>query len=616
MAIQHDGKSQGYPDLPPVAVKPIESTEAYRTKCPVAYELSKLPFNHPRRLKVIVVGAGISGLSLAHAVETQQLKNVELVILEKNAGIGGTWYENRYPGCACDIPAHNYQFTWAPNPKTSSFYITAPEILEYLEDVADKFHLTKYIHTHRKVTGSRWLADKQVWQVTSKRTDGRRTVVSTANGTMEGEVGEDIVEECDVFINASGFFNNWRWPDVPGREEFRGVMAHSANYNPDVSLRGKRVAVIGNGSSGIQVTAAVQKVASHMSVYLRNPTWVTGNMASRFIPAGQTNFVYDQEQKKKWASNPKEYLQYRKEVEKELNIRFPLFIRDTAAQAGARDFTQKAMKSKLEQRPDLIERMLPTYAVGCRRPTPGAGYLEALCENNTEVVWGQLDRFTEKGIRSADGTEREFDVIIAATGFDMSFVPRWPIIGDKGVNLQEEWEKNPACYLSALAQDMPNYFVYLGPGSPVGHGSLITSIERITLYITDMITKLQRENYSSFQLKPRKALAYQSQMLNWLDKTVWGDNCQSSFKNGTVTGGLHAFHPGSRLHYFELLRRHRYEDFDWTSRCTEPDLEYAWLNNGFLSHELNPVEGEEVDPTWYLNQEDDILSQFVNAEAF
>lgn len=173
----------------------------------------------------------------------------------------------------------------------------------------------------------------------------------------------------------------------------------------------------------------------------------------------------------------------------------------------------------------------------------------------------------------------------------MSFTPRFPIVGLNGVDLQQEWAKNPCCYLSAMAADMPNYFIYLGPGSPVGHGSLITSIERITLYIADLLRKLQSENYTSLVLKSGKAAAYQFQMLNWLDKTVWGDSCQSSFKDGTVDGALHAFHPGSRLHYFELLKRRRYEDFEWKSRCSDPIFDYAWHNNGFLRSELEEDPG-------------------------
>lgn len=192
----------------------------------------------------------------------------------------------------------------------------------------------------------------------------------------------------------------------------------------------------------------------------------------------------------------------------------------------------------------------------------------------------------------------------------MSFVPRWPIIGRNGVNLQKTWSVNPEAYMSTIAKDMPNYFLYMGPGSPVGHGSMITSIERITLYICDMIQKLQRENYTSFVLKQGKAEAYQHQMMAWLDKTVWGDKCVSSFKNGTADGPLHAFHPGSRLHYFELLRRRRYEDFEWNSAIPDPIYDFAWFNNGFLEHELE--EGVEADGTWYLDQDESTLNAFLN----
>lgn len=279
------------------------------------------------------------------------------------------------------------KFTWAPNPKWSSFYVSAPEILEYLEDVAEVFHLKRYISLRRKVTKAVWNESSQKWIVTTRRTDGRRNVVSAIDVTS-GEIGDDIVEECDVFINAAGFFNNWRWPDTPGRENYKGTLVHSADYPTSLNLKGKRVAVIGNGSSGIQATAAVQKLAGKVFAYIRSPTWITSHMGSRFIPQGQTNLYFDDEQKKKWIENPSEYLRYRKDVETELNIRFPMFIKGTPQQALARDFTEKSMRQKLSLKPELQDILLPTYSVGCRRPTPGSGYLEALCSDNCEVVWG------------------------------------------------------------------------------------------------------------------------------------------------------------------------------------------------------------------------------------
>jgi cation diffusion facilitator CzcD-associated flavoprotein CzcO len=296
--------------------------------------------------------------------------------------------------------------------------VSSPDILKYLEDVADKYNLRKYVTCGRKVVGAEWHDDKQKWIVKSKQTDGRRTVVSS-NGITDGEVGDVISEECDVFINASGYYNHWRWPSTPGRSKFRGQMLHSADYDPAVDLKGKRVAVIGNGSSGIQIVSTIQKVVDHLTVYIRSPTWITANVASTMLPpSGDT--IFTQEQKKHWADHPDEYLTYRKALERELNDAFPYFIRDTKLQKDARSWTEGDMKSKLAKRPDLLKLILPTFSVGCRRPTPGNGYLEALCADNVEVIWGELESFTRNGIKSDDGNEREFDVIICATGFNMS----------------------------------------------------------------------------------------------------------------------------------------------------------------------------------------------------
>lgn len=341
----------------------------------------------------------------------------------------------RLRSCACDIPAHCYlvrqllllevpllthnQFTWAPNPKWSEYYVTSPEILKYFEEVAEKYELNQYITCGRKVVGAEWQEDKQKWHVHTKQTDGRRTVPSTW-GVTDGETGEDLIEECDIFINASGYFNHWRWPKIPGREKFsNGPLLHSADYKPGTDLKNKRVAVIGNGSSGIQIVAAIQKEVSNLTVYMRNPTWITASLGSKYVPEdGKTTFT--EEQKAFWAKNPEEYLKYRKAIEKELNDGFPFFIHGTKEQADALEFTTQDMKRRLAPKPELAEYLLPSYPVGCRRPTPGTGYLEALCADNCEIAWGEIDSFTETGIKSANGKEREFDVIICATGFDMS----------------------------------------------------------------------------------------------------------------------------------------------------------------------------------------------------
>lgn len=209
-----------------------------------------------------------------------------------------------------------------------------------------------------------------------------------------------------------------------------------------------------------------------------------------------------------------------------------------------------------------------------------------------EIVWGEIDSFTESGILSPDGTLREVDTIICATGFNMSFSPRFPVIGQDGINLQDEWDVNPEAYLSVTAARMPNYFIFLGPASPLGHGSVVTSVERITDYIRKLVWKMQTENYSSIVPKPHIPKAYQKHAVAWLEKTAWNSHCVSTFKNGKKDGKLVSLHPGSRLHYFHMLMNPRYEDFDWKSLCPEEDLTFAWMANGFTADEIEGVKDQ------------------------
>lgn len=176
----------------------------------------------------------------------------------------------------------------------------------------------------------------------------------------------------------------------------------------------------------------------------------------------------------------------------------------------------------------------------------------------------------------------------------MSFSPRFPIVGRDGSDLQQKWDDNPECYMSVTAADMPNYFMYLGPGSPLGHGSVVSSLERVTDYISKFITKLQTENYSSVVPKSHIPRAFKSQAIAWLKKTAWSSNCVSTYKNGKLDGDIIALHPGSRLHFFELLKHPRWEDFEWKSLCDDPDLTFAWMASGFIHDEVMKDETKDL----------------------
>ena len=222
----------------------------------------------------------------------------------------------------------------------------------------------------------------------------------------------------------------------------------------------------------------------------------------------------------------------------------------------------------------------------CRRPTPGSGFLEALCSPKVEIVWGEIDTFNETGLKTASGRQIDSDVIICATGFNMGFVPRFPIIGLHGNDLREVWQKEvPAAYLSVTVKDMPNYFVMMGPQSPLGHGSITGSVEYVTRYVCQLVSKLQTEAYSSLVPKELVTKAWFAHAMKWMEKTVWVENCASSFKNGKSGTTVVSLHPGSRLHYFNLLERPRYEDFEWTGLSKDPMSMFAWLADGFTAAE-------------------------------
>ncbi|KAL5338350.1 hypothetical protein BJX70DRAFT_202212 [Aspergillus crustosus] len=541
------------------------------------YTIPSTPLGTHRPLRILIIGFGAAGINLAHILSSQtsqKAKDLSIQCYEKNPAIGGTWFENRYPGCACDIPAVNYQFSWHPKPDWGQFYAGQEEILGYLEDVVRVHRLAGFVKLGHRVSGAWWDDEQGKWKVE----------VSPENGGV-------FYDEGDILINATGVLNHWKWPEIRGLERFENKV-HSANWDPATSWADKTVGVIGNGSSAVQIIPAIFPKVKELKTFIRSSTWVTAGFAQKYAGENGGNFHYSDEQKQRFRDNPDEYLEYRKLVEQELNQRFKFIINGSPEQMEALAFSRAEMARKLNGREDLISKLVPTdYAVGCRRPTPGNGYLECLTDEKCTVSFETIVEVTETGLVTEDGVYHDLDLLICATGFDVSFRPKFPLVGKNGLDLRDAWAKQPDTYLSATIPQFPNYFMINGPFGPYGHGSILPIIEIITRYIEKFLLKLSLQNIKSFQPSQAAVTEFRRHRELFLLRTAWSSPCRSWFKGGTVDGPVMMW-PGSRLHFFDVLKEPRFEDYEWEYRLNN---RFSYFGNGFSVRE---VEGGDV--TWYV----------------
>jgi cation diffusion facilitator CzcD-associated flavoprotein CzcO len=378
----------------------------------------------------------------------------------------------------CDVPAQIYILLDIPNPDWPRFYATGGEIHDYLTKIKKKYNLDRDVRYNSKVTAAIWDGQQGKWQV-------------------EIQQGEHTIHDaCDILINGSGVLNHWSWPNIKGLQSFKGHLSHSADYKDwakKTSFDGKRVAVIGNGSSAIQIVPEIGKVASHLTNIVRSPTWISAPFVEDLSGAPGTNKPYTAEEQAEFRNNPEKHAKHIHDLAHAFNHFYEALIEGSAANLEARRRTKELMEKRLEKHPELAKKLIPEWSLGCRRLTPGNGYLETLSADNCDLLVGHINTFTETGILMKDGTHREFDAVICATGFDVSFKPRWTMLGKNGKDLATEWTGDAQGYYSLCVSGFPNHFIYNGPGGPVGHGSLSAAIDWEANYILKWVDKVARE---------------------------------------------------------------------------------------------------------------------------
>ncbi|GAM39067.1 hypothetical protein TCE0_034f10308 [Talaromyces pinophilus] len=554
-----------------------------------SYQIIEQPIGTRRPIRIACMGAGYSGLMMAIMFsETMKDKNAELVIYERNKDLGGTWLENRYPGCKCDIPAHNYAYSFAPNPEWPNYYATSQQIHEYMHQVADKYDCNKYIKYEHSIKSAVWNENDAKWAIKVQKGDG--------------SVLEDNV---DVFINAGGVLNNWKWPNIEGLHNFKGKLIHSARWDEDYDFTGKRVASIGIGSSGIQIVPQLAKVVDSMDVYIRTQTWISPapgiNEPTAKDPDMDSEYNFTKETLELF-KDPEVLREYRVAIMDRRIENFKRAIADSDIQKRAQEMFRKSMIERLgdsEKGRKAAEYLLPDFPVGCRRQTPGPGFLEAVTQENIELRWDDVVRVTENGIVTRSGETKEYDVIVCATGFDTSFKPSFPLVGRNGVDLAQKWNnEQPKAYFGFSVPDMPNYFCFIGPNSPISNGSLILGIQATAVYIYKWLEKLQTEMIRSFEIRNDANEEYNQHMQRYLERTVWTRGCRSWYKRGTVDGPVVAIYGGTSFHFMEAIKNPRWEDFVIDRMPEARFNRYAYLGDGFTRRERK---GESVGATQTLD---------------
>ncbi|KAE8418513.1 hypothetical protein BDV36DRAFT_295153 [Aspergillus pseudocaelatus] len=523
----------------------------------------------PRKIKIICAGAGFGGLTLAHKIKHGlKLEDVvNFVIYEKNADVGGTWFENRYPGVACDVPAHAYTFLFEPNPNYSRFYAPGPEIKEYIQRTARKWNLYDNIDLNSKVVEAIWDEAAGKWKVKVEQ---------------NGVIKED---EAEIFVSASGPLSKWKLPNIPGMNEFGGKLVHTAAWDESYEWKNKRVAVIGNGSSGIQCVTAMQSQVSKMVNYVRNPTWIASNFSGHLTRDGR-NFAYTEEEKKQFREDPVAFFKMRKELENCVNqFAYGMMKGHTFNKLATQIATQQ-MQERLKNShdPSIAPKMKPDFSPGCRRLTPCDGYLESFENPNTHMCWEAIECITQKGIKTVDGKEEEFDLIVCATGFDTSFVPRWKMSGRDNATLDERWKRNPEAFFSVQVDGMPNYFIIGGPNFTVSNGSLLAGISFVCDYIMRWAQHMATHDIKSMEVKKEAIDDYNVWAQEYFKRTAWADNCRSWYKNGKTSGQVTAPYAGTTSHFKKCLDSIGAENFNIQYNSAN---RFRCLGNGQVAGEEN-----------------------------
>jgi cation diffusion facilitator CzcD-associated flavoprotein CzcO len=443
---------------------------------------------------VVVIGTGFSGLCAG--IRMKEAGFTDFVLLERGDAIGGTWRDNTYPGCACDVPSHLYSFSFAPNPRWTRAFAPQAEIRAYLERCADRYELRPHVRLGAEVRSARWAGDRWIVETPTDRLEAR------------------------VLVSAMGGLSNPAWPDIPGIASFSGPSFHSARWRHDVDLRGKRVAVIGTGASAVQFVPEIAPQVAHLTLFQRTPPWVVARPDRAITPLERRLFAmlpFTQDLAR-WA------VYWRLESRALAFAHHPELLR--AAEPLARRHLARQVRD-----PDLRAKLTPDYAMGCKRILLSNDYYPALTRPNVEVVTDPIREIAPHGVRTAN-SEIPADILIFGTGFAVhALVPPGMIRGRDGADLAEVWDARPEAYKGTAIAGFPNLFWLLGPNTGLGHNSMVYMIEAQVDYLVDALRQLRDRGWRELEVAPEAQAAWNARIRAGLAGAVWESGCRSWYRD-------------------------------------------------------------------------------------
>lgn len=460
-----------------------------------------------RQPRIVIVGAGMAGIATAAILK--QHGYTDFTILEKGSDVGGVWFWNHYPGLTCDVPSNLYQYSFATKPDWSKVFATGPEIQRYLRAVADEHELICHVAFNAEVascqfTGAEWF-------------------IETAEGQQY---------TADFVIMATGLLHHPHVPDIPGLESFNGVLVHTARWDDRLDVRGKNIAVIGSGSTGVQIVSALQQQSRAIHHFARTPQWILWAPMWLRQPRAITAFL-------------RRSARLRQALYAMLLSQSSILADITTKPGWRRQLAQQLARWSLRMQVRdraLRDNLTPDYQPFCKRQVLSGSYYQAIAAHNAELVSTPIRRVTELGIETTDGIERLVDVIILATGFIAhNYMRPMDLRGREGIAIDQAWRQGPRAYRMTAIPGFPNLFTVLGPNSPTGSISLQYTAELTARYIVQWLDKYRDGEVDLIEVTEEATEAFNTEVAAAMGPTVWNTGCNSWYLTETGTVDLWPF---------------------------------------------------------------------------